>query len=199
MKKNLLWSCSIAVLMLMIPAFAFGQNKLRDRLDKGEIVVELKDIKGSDIPEATVTAVIDAAPEEVWKIVGDCSRYTKTMIRVLESKQIRKKGDQITCQVTTDMPWPLSNLTALTQAKHVVGPPVWSRTWVLIKGDFESNRGSWRIQNFDSSGQRSLVIYKVHAVPDMMVPDGLITKAQRETLPKLIKHLRKSLTKKKPE
>ena len=197
MKRRISLIVTVVAFVIMLPSIASAQNALRERLDKGEIVVKVKDVKGSDIPEATVTAVIDAPPQDVWNIVGDCSRYTKTMIRVLESEQIKKKGDQVTCKVTTDMPWPLSNLTALTQAKHVVGPPVWSRTWVLIKGDFESNRGSWRIQNFDSAGQRSLVVYKIHAVPDMLVPDGLITKAQRDTLPKLIEHLRKSLKKKK--
>ena len=191
--KLILRSLFLACACLLLASPAWSENPLRSRLDKGEIIVETKDVKGSDIPEATVTAVIDAPPDKVWEIIGNCTDYTETMIRVLESKEIRRKGDQVTCEVTTDMPWPLANLTALTQAKHVVGPPVWSRTWVLIKGDFESNKGSWRLQSFDATNKRTLVVYKLHAVPDMMVPDGLIKKAQRDTLPKLIKHLRKKL------
>lgn len=165
----------------------------RERLDKGEIIVNTVDVEGSSIPEATLMAVIDAAPEKVWELVGNCNEYEKNMIRVLKAEELSRSGDTVICMVTTDMPWPLANLTAVTRAKHTVGPPVWSRSWSFIKGDFKSNRGSWRVQAFDPQKKRSLVVYKVHAVPDMMVPDGLIRKAQRDTLPNLIKHLRKKL------
>ncbi len=171
-----------------------AENKLRARLDSGEIIVKTKKVKGSDVPQATVMGVVNAPPEKIWDVIGKCDNYEETMIRVLEAKELKRKGDTVICQVTTDMPWPLSNLTAVTRAHHTVGPPVWSRTWALIQGDFESNRGSWRIQAFNPvEKDRSLVVYKVHAVPDIMVPDGLITKAQKDTLPNLIKHLRKNL------
>lgn len=187
----------VAVLALIFTAPASSvdaENKLRARLDGGEVIVKTKKVAGSDVPEATVMGVVNAPPAKVWEIIGKCDDYEETMIRVLEARELERKGDTVICQVTTDMPWPLANLTAVTRAHHTVGPPVWSRTWKLIQGDFISNRGSWRIQAFDPvEKKRSLVVYKVHAVPDMMVPDGLITKAQRDTLPNLIKHLRKNL------
>jgi ribosome-associated toxin RatA of RatAB toxin-antitoxin module len=166
-------------------------------LSAGEIIVETKAVKGSDVPRASVTAVVDAAPAEIWAIVSDCNTYSKNMIRIESAKELSREGNQVVCEVTADMPFPLSNLTAQTRAKHTVGPPVWSREWTLIKGDYTSNEGSWRIQAFDLEGTRSLVVYSVHAVPDMMVPDSLIKKAQRDTLPDLIKNLRKKVGKKK--
>lgn len=181
--------------LVLIAATASAKGSFHERLTAGEIIVETKSVKGSDVPEAIVTAVVDAPPGDVWAIISDCSKYKKNMIRVAEAREISRKGNDVTCEVTTDMPFPFSNLRAKTLAKHTVGPPVWSREWNLIEGDYDSNHGGWRIQAFDLEGTKSLVVYNVHAVPDMMVPDSLIKKAQRDTLPDLMRHLRKKLKK----
>ncbi len=182
-------------LLVLGTANASAKSTFHERLTAGEIIVETKNVKGSDIPQAIVTAVIDAPPADVWALISDCSKYKTNMIRVVEAREISRKGNDVTCEVTTGMPFPFSNLRAKTLAKHTVGPPVWSREWNLIEGDFVSNTGGWRIQAFDLEGTKSLVVYTVHAVPDMMVPDSLIRKAQRDTLPDLMKHLRKKVKK----
>lgn len=189
--KKVMFVCVLGLLVSSVHA----QETYHGRLSKGEIIVETKAVKGSDIPEATVTAVIDAPPSKVWDLISECKNYKKTMIRVAKAQEISRNGKEVVCQVTTAMPWPISDLTAKTKATHKVGPPVWSREWQLIEGDFESNVGSWRIQSFDIENTRSLVVYKVHAVPDLSVPDALIKKAQKDTLPDLIKHIRKQVSK----
>ncbi|MEZ4459946.1 MAG: SRPBCC family protein [bacterium] len=194
MQKSKLSRLSLLA-VLVTTSVAVAKPSFHERLAAGEIIVETKAVKNSDIPQAIVTAVIDAPPANVWAIISDCNHYEKNMIRVAEAKELSRKGDEVVCEVTTDMPFPLSNLTAQTRAKHTVGPPVWSREWKLIKGDYKSNEGGWRIQSFDLEGTKSLVVYTVHAVPDMMVPDSLIKKAQRDTLPDLMKNLRKKVKK----
>lgn len=184
----------IALLCVVATSVA-AKPTFNDRLAAGEVIVETQTVKGSDIPKAIVTGVVDAPPAAVWAIISDCNHYEKNMIRVADAKEVSRSGDEVVCEVTTDMPFPLSNLTARTRAKHTVGPPVWSREWQLIEGDYTSNVGSWRIQAFNLEGTRSLVVYTVHAVPDMFVPDSLIRKAQKDTLPDLIKHLRSKLEK----
>jgi hypothetical protein len=115
------------------------------------------------------------------------------MVRVLESKQISKTGDVVVCQVTTDMPWPVSNLRSKTKAIHKVGPPVWSRTWSLLEGDFISNRGFWKLKPFGDDPKRTLVVYNIHVVPDIAVPDALLRKGMTSTLPDMITNLRKQV------
>jgi len=188
MKKSL---CVLTV--LGVASVSHGQETYHARLSKGEVIVETTKVAGSSIPEATVTAVVDAPPAKIWKIIEDCNKYPTTMIRIKEAKELSRSGSEIVCEVTAAMPWPISDLTAKTLAKHTVGPPVWSREWSLIEGDYETNKGSWRIQSFDLENTRSLVVYKVHAVPKISVPDGLIRKAQRDSLPDLMKNLRKKV------
>ena len=164
------------------------------RLAAGEIIVSSKKVPGSEQPRATMMAVIDAPPTKLWTIISECQNYKKTMVRVKESVLVHKKGKVHRCRVTVDLPFPLSTLTATTDAIHTVIPgKKWERKWTLVEGDYERNSGSWTLHPFDASGSRTLVIYKVHAVPNLPIPDGIRRAAQKKTLPNLIEHLRKQV------
>ena len=183
----------IALLSLALPALAFAQS--RAWLDKGNISVKVFKVPKSETPKAVVKAVIDAPPAKVWKLVSDCSRYTKTMNRVKSSKLISQSGDTVICETVIDMPFPFSNLKGRTKAKHVVTPKRMSRSWSLIKGDYHFNNGSWVVEPFDEQGTRSLVTYSIHAEPTTTIPDWVRNKAQKKTLPGIIKRLRKEAKK----
>ena len=170
---------------------AAASDKTRARLDAGEIIVSSKKVPGSEQPRATVLAVVDAPPERVWDIVSKCEAYTKTMVRVSAAKLLWKKGKVHRCRVTVDLPFPLSDLTATTDAVHTVVPgKKWKRAWKLVEGDYARNSGSWTLAPYDDSGRRTLVVYKVHAEPNVPIPDGIRRAAQRKSLPNLIEHLR---------
>jgi len=183
------------VCSLFLPATsADAASGKKARLGAGEILVSSKKVPGSEQPRATVMGVIDAPPEKVWGIISKCADYKRTMVRVSESRQLWKKGNVHRCRVTVDLPFPLSTLTATTDAVHKVVPgKKWQRTWSLVEGDFERNSGSWTLAPFDSASQRTLVIYKVHAVPNLPIPDGIRRAAQRKTLPGIIENLRKQV------
>lgn len=184
----------ILLAALVLPQSTQAASKTKVRLGSGEIIVSAKAVPGSEQPLATVMAVIDAAPSRVWAIVSKCGDYKRTMVRVAASKQIWKKGNVHRCRVTVDLPFPLSDLTATTDAVHTVTPGKrWQRKWNLVEGDYTRNSGSWTLAPFDSAGGRTLVIYKVHAEPKVPLPDGILRAAQRKSLPNLIENLRKQL------
>ena len=190
MKKLLL-----VLTVLALTSSIHAQESYHDRLSKGEVIVETAEVVGSSIPEATVTAVIDVPPSDVWRIIEKCNDYPKNMVSIRKAVELSRAGSVVVCEVTTAMPWPISDLTAKTRAKHTVGPPVWSREWNLIEGDYESNEGSWRIQSFNLENTRSLVVYRLHAVPKLSLPDVLIKYAQRQVLPDLMEHIRERVKK----
>lgn len=196
--SRLLEVVAVVALLSMMSTSAWAQGKREARLDKGEILMSTRDVAGSDIPEATVVAVVNAPPTKVWKVVSECQNYKKTMVRILDSKLISKTGEVVICQVTTDMPWPISNLTSTTRAIHKAGPTQWSRTWTLMKGDFLDNRGAWKLTAFKGDPSRTLVTYKIHVVPDVSVPDAILRKAMKETLPNMMENLRKQVKAPRP-
>ncbi len=180
----------LAIALAVLPVHLHADEALDARLSRGEIIITSRAIAGSDLPEVTVQAVVDTSPAKMWKIIDDCTHYKQNMQRVANSKELSRKGNVVVCEVEIELPFPLSNLTGVTEATHVVGPPTWSRTWKLIRGDYEKNTGSWTLSAFDAEGKRTRATYKIHVIPKSNVPNALLRKAQRESLPKLIEHLR---------
>lgn len=170
---------------------ALAQNA---RLEKGEVIVVSQEVKDSDIPRVVATAMIKAKPEEVWALIEKCDNYTQTMQRVLKSKEISRKGKQVRCEVQVDLPWPLDDLTAVTDAVHTVRPgQLYRRRWSLVSGDYDFNNGSWEIRPYGDDPTRSLVTYTLHVKPKTAVPDAIKAKAQQSSLPDLFEHLRSQL------
>ena len=176
-----------------IPASASAQSN--DTLSKEEISVSVVDVKNSEMPKVVVKGVVDAPPAKVWEIESDCTKYKQRMTRIKAAKLVKKTGDTYICDVTVELPFPLSNLRATTTAKHVSGPPTWSRTWTLLEGDYELNDGSWVLQEFAGDPNRTFVVYSVHAIPNTAVPDWLRKRAQESSMPDVIKRLRTEVKK----
>src|SRR5205823_4467726 len=110
---------------------------------------------GSDVPYSAVEASIDARPAEVWEILSHCANYSKTMPRIARSAELWREGDEskewtAKCTVTAAIPFPFSNLTGITLARHTVIPGVkYVREWSLVSGDYDFNNGSWTVVAID--------------------------------------------------
>jgi hypothetical protein len=172
-----------------------------------DIKVTTEKVAGSDIPFASVDAVIDAPAAAVWAIVSHCNDYVKTMPRVAESKELKREGDDnsaftTTCRVVADLPFPLPDLTSVSKAVHTVelGPEgqgvKYTRTWKFVSGDYDINEGSWTILAVDG-GKKTRAIYRLRAKPRLALPDGLLATFSQNTLPDMIRALREK-TKQKP-
>ncbi len=183
----------VALFVLAAASHAVAQD--RDSLSKGEIHVSTEDVKGSDVPSMKMTAVIDAPPKKVWELVSNCDKYESRMPNINEARELKREGNKVFCEVEVDLPFPLSNLTAVTEAVHKTSSKRWSRTWTLIRGDYSVNNGSWVLSPFDTEGKRTLIVYTVHADPDTFVPDWAREKAQKSSFPDLIERLRDEVKK----
>jgi len=152
----------------------------------GQPEVKVFSVKGSEVPKIVVRAVIHQPPKKVWQIVSDCGQYKQHMPHIAASKQVKKDGNKVTCEVTISMPFPFSNLTAVTEAVHEESAGGFSRKWKLVRGDYTMNNGSWEVKPLDAAGTKSLVTYTVHADPKTAVPDWIREAAQKKALPEMI-------------
>ncbi len=179
---------TLCALLMCLPGTALTGGK--DKYADGRIDVWMVDVDGYDTPKAVVKAMINAPPEKVWPLIDKCADYDKTMLRIESSRLIKKKGNTHTCEIEVDMPFPLDNLVAVTEAKHTAGPDKWSRKWKLLRGDYTVNSGSWVLTRYDEAGTQTMVHYQLLAEPKSGIPDWVRDKAQRSALPKLIEHIR---------
>lgn len=175
------------------PVRAEDEAALRERLGKGEVLIDTTPVAGCELPEARMRAVVDAPLERVWAIIDKCDEYRTTMPRIRESKELSREGDVIRCRIVFGAPWPMKDLSAITVARHESTPARKSRSWDLESGDYKHNRGSWVLVPFDAEGKRTLVEYRLHSEPKVGVPAFLQEFAVRNGLPDLISQLRKQL------
>jgi hypothetical protein len=89
------------------------------------------------------------------------------------------------------MPFPLADMTAVTRVRYEVKDGTWLRKWTLVRGDYEMNSGSWRLEAIDG-GERTLAEYTLHADPEVPVPDWLRERVQEQSMPKVIEELRRA-------
>ncbi len=88
-----------------------------------------------------------------------------------------------------DVPWPATNRWYLLKLDDTVTPGRWYESWSLILGNLKSNDGSWDLRPLDND--RTLVTYKVFSDPGGMIPDWIINIGTNQTLPEVIKAVRK--------
>jgi ribosome-associated toxin RatA of RatAB toxin-antitoxin module len=157
---------------------------------KGEVEVKAFAVAGSDAPRIVVRAVMDLPPKKIWQIVSDCAHYKGRLPRVASSELVKKAGNVHTCKVTISMPFPLSDLTATTEAVHEESDKGMTRRWKLVQGDYKVNEGSWEVKALNKEGTSSLVIDTVHAEPNTAVPAFIRESAQKKALPDMIEHVR---------
>lgn len=181
-----------ASLALAALAHAARADDRQARLSAGEVLVELRDVEGVDVPEARMEGVVDAPPERVWEVIRDCKRYVGVMPRVVAARELSLQDGVQVCEMTIDTPFPLSDLTGVTSAAMTAGPPEWSRRWTLVRGDYTRNAGAWAVRAFGADGRRSLVQYRVLAEPDVAVPGFIQAFAQEHSLPDLMERIRKA-------
>jgi len=180
-----------AALLAVLSTPAAAADSFQDKLDRGEIFCYPREVKGSDAPEMIVKAVVNAPPAKVWKLVDACGNYRTTIPRIASSKEISRKGKRVVCRVTIDMPFPYSDKTSITEGIHTVADGRWTRRWRLISGDYKVNSGSWVLTRFRGNRNRTMIVYRVHAVPDAWVPGWIRKAAQKKSLPNMIRRLRK--------
>lgn len=172
------------------------KNEFERRLSRGKIFINAQAVRGFDQPMGVLRAVIEAPPEIVWPLVGDCARYKTTMNRVLESKKKLLGGGKMHCTVKIDMPFPYSDIsgTTFSVVKEDLKAGVYSRKWKMLKGqegDYKENRGSWKVTRFLDDPNRTLVLYKAHGIPKVWVPNWVQTWARDKSLPKMVQKIRK--------
>ena len=197
MRPLLLLTLLAATLLIATSAGAADKSESA-RLERGEIIVRQTPVKGSDMPAATVKAIIEAPPEKIWAVIDKCARYKKVMPRTAESKELSRKGPVVHCRITVELPFPFSNLTSTTKAVHTTRKGYWQRAWTLVEGDYKINSGSWTLTSHGDTGKRTMVVYRMHAEPNVSLPVWLQKRAARSTLPGLIKAVDKAVGARRP-
>lgn len=165
-------------------------EKETKRLAAGEILIRDVAPTGGKGVGSLSFGVVDAPPDEIWAIVGNCALFWQFMPRVKKSWVKTEPGVGEVCHVELTMPFPLPDLWS--DSDHLIREEPkghYQRSWRMIRGSYHHNNGSWTILPW-GDGTKSLVVYTVDTDPKMAVPDALIRVGQSTSLPEVITRIR---------
>ena len=185
-------NCTAPILALALLLVAAGARAVDA---PGEIKTWTEPETGG-APTYVAEGIVAATPAQVWGLVSRCADYTKNMPSISASKELSRSGDESSqftavCEVTADVPFPFSDLTSVSRATMTVDAKSgsYTRTWTLIRGDYDVNDGSWQLIPVDG-GTKTKVTYRIHVKPKLPLPDSVIQGAQSSRLPDVIQYLR---------
>lgn len=148
--------------------------------------IDLQEI--DTVPTVTAEAIVAAPAERLWAIIDRCGDYKDTMVSILDSHELWRRGDQRSCDITADLPFPLPNLRGITLATNTIETGKrWRRTWQQTSGDYVSNNGSWQLTRVDAL--RTHVVYTLAAKPHIAIPAFATRIGQRQVIPALFEKL----------
>jgi hypothetical protein len=157
----------------------------RSQLAAGEIV--LRELAPSDAAgvASLVMAVVDASPAQVWRVMADCDEQDEYMPRIASAAVRDRAGDDHTCDLVIDLPFPADDARSTTR-QHVRRLPDggYQRLWQLAPGpsSYERYSGSWSVHPF-APGERALLVNRMDVVPKSLLPRWLLSAVYRREAP----------------
>ncbi|MFL5356644.1 START domain-containing protein [Archangium sp.] len=174
------------------------------------IIVQARTPEGGSVSEVKATALVDAPPQDVWRVIRDYNNYTKTMpyteeSRVLASEQDGKvivfhclvnaplvdKRDFI-IRIVDDSDWKegkgflKTSWTVTTQ-----GAPPEKEGVVRVK----LNNGYWLLEPREE-GKKTFVTYYLYTDPGGSLPKWIADRANKTSVPDVLRAVRKYSTRK---
>jgi hypothetical protein len=174
------------------------------------ITVLARTPEGGSVSEVKATALVDAPPHDVWRVIRDYNNYTKTMpytdeSRVLASEQDGKvlvfyclvnaplvdKRDFI-IRIRDESDWKDGKgflKTAWTVTTD--GAPAEREDVVRVK----LNNGYWLLEPREE-GKKTFVTYYLYTDPGGSLPKWIADKANKTSVPDVLRAVRKHAAKK---
>lgn len=165
----------------------------RSRLAAGEVVVRGLPPSDADGIGVIVLGLVDAPPDQVWQVMSDCEEQDEFMPRITYAAVRDRDGDNHTCDLVVDLPYPAEDARAATR-HHVSRLPDggYQRRWELAPGDssYHRNSGSWSVHPY-ADGRSSMLVNRIDLLPKSAVPVWILRAANARQAPASFDAIRK--------
>lgn len=133
--------------------------------------------------------VIDATPEEVFRVATDYTKWKEFIPRLRGSQVTARARHAATVEMTADLPWPAGRNEVVAQYRHERLPgEIYRVQFHMVRGTMRRYLGSMYIEPF-ANGKAALT-YELVAQPDVLAPRSMINRAVRRTASGFVHALR---------
>jgi uncharacterized membrane protein len=181
------------VLCALRPATGSAANTASDldetelsKLNKGEIIVHVRQSQGGHKGTVEATILIDAPSDRVWRVMTDCDA-APTFVPGLLSCQVLDAGHNWEIiRHETKWVWLLPKVTYVFRADYHDRRQI---DFKRIRGDLREMEGRWRLEALNH-GRQTIVRYRVYLDPGFYVPQWLVRLSLKRNLPAVLTALR---------
>lgn len=186
-------------MLICLAVLASGNWELANETDGIKIFTRAKD--GSSVREVKAMGEIDAPADRVFKVIGDYDHYTEFMPYMRESKVIAREGKTTFIYGYVAPPVVSNRDYTLKMVDESIGgdSPMYKVSWTPAndKGPpprggtvrLTINTGSWTLEPTEDG--KTYATYYLYTDPGGSIPTFLVNKANRDSLPDLVKAVRK--------
>jgi ribosome-associated toxin RatA of RatAB toxin-antitoxin module len=191
-------ACRIGAVALLACAFT-GRAEARPTLDAERLaelaryqVLTYADAFRAGLDRGKAIGVIDATPEEVFRIATDFQHYKEFMPRVSAAEQVTRNGDWAQVTLTGELPWPAGRtwIEAEYRFEHLAGD-IHRIRFDMKRGNMRQYLGSLYIEPWSKT--QSAVTYEIVAEPDVSAPKSFVNKGVRRSAGSFVHALRQRI------
>ncbi len=159
-------------------------EKELEQLQKGDIIINLTYLP-DDVVSVSSRIHIVAQPSKVWKTLADYDNLSSYLPKVLSSKVVERKGNEIILdQIGKTGIFIFEKIVHFRLKITEEYPGIIS--FEQVDGDFDIYQGTWVIETSDTI-QGTVLSYNAEIRPHFFAPPILVSFVQRQDLPGILK------------
>lgn len=182
----------LSLLLLALPATAAARPTLDPArlglLSRYEVLV-FSDPGIGGLERSKAIGVIDATPEEVFRVATDYGKYKDFLPRISGSRVLGWDAGGPTVEIVINLPWPVSDAWVSAKYAHQQLPgEIYRVRFDLVRGSMKRYMGSIYIEPWDAG--KTAVTYELLVDPNAPATDSMINRGVRSTVKHFVQSLR---------
>jgi ribosome-associated toxin RatA of RatAB toxin-antitoxin module len=155
-------------------------------------VLSFNDPFRKGIDRGKAIGVIDATPEEVFRVATDYAKYRDFMPSVVGSTVKELAADHALVELTAQLHWPAGESTVTARYTHEKLPgEIYRVRFDMVQGSLKQYVGLLYIEPF--SPGKTAVTYELVAEPDTIAPKSAINKGVKRSTSNFVHALRQRI------
>jgi carbon monoxide dehydrogenase subunit G len=161
------------------------QKDTQNRLDKGEVVVELQEIGATKY--VTGRVIINEPPAKVWPVMTNPFEFKQKICpHMTEVEVMLDKAKFSLLKITLDCTCLLPKITYLVESRYEHNSRI---DFKRVGGILKDFKGSWQVDAV-GGGSKTEVTYSMYVDTGFPVPQWLVREGIKVELPRTLKALR---------
>jgi len=189
---------SLLGIALLSAAYA-GPAMARPTLDAARLddlahyqVLTFTDPFRRGIERGKAIGVIDATPEEVFRVATDYAKYRDFMPSVTGSNVKETTRDHALVELTAELRWPAGSSTVMARYTHEKLPgEIYRVRFDMVQGTLKQYLGALYIEPFAPG--KAAITYELVAEPDTIAPKGAINRGTKRATGNFVNALRQRI------